>query len=304
MALQLGDALGCDQSALSGCGTRKSCLHCGAAQALLSGLGDMPIVQECRLTCRGEAVDFRVTATPLRAEGKRYVILVAADISSEKRRQVLENIFLHDIANTASSLASAGETLAKLAPSRCAMFVEIVSRTSHHLLNEIRAQQEVADAEKGELRVRLESFGARALLEETLSFYREQNWTAGRAIRIARISQNPKLLSDRTLLGRVLSNLLKNALEAAEPGDTVTLECVCSSERAEFRVHNPQVMPPEVQFQVFQRSFSTKGPGRGLGTYGTRLITERYLKGNLDFDSARGRGTTFRVNIPRLAHSI
>ncbi len=66
----------------------------------------------------------------------------------------------------------------------------------------------------------------------------------------------------------------------------------------EFRIHNPAAIPDEVQLQVFQRSFSTKGTGRGLGTYSAKLITERYLKGRISFTSSTDEGTTFRVAFP------
>ena len=38
-------------------------------------------------------------------------------------------------------------------------------------------------------------------------------------------------------------------------------------------------MPDEVKAQIFERSFSTKGRGRGIGTYSIKLLTERYLEG-------------------------
>jgi len=53
-----------------------------------------------------------------------------------------------------------------------------------------------------------------------------------------------------------------------------------------------------VQLQVFQRSFSTKGPGRGIGTYSIRLLVSRYLRGTVDFESSKEQGTTFRVHLP------
>ena len=90
------------------------------------------------------------------------------------------------------------------------------------------------------------------------------------------MSRGTTLISDQNLLHRVISNLLKNALEASDPGECVTLGCTFDDREARFRVHNPQAMPREVQLQVFQRSFSTKGAGRGLGTYSIRLLTKRY----------------------------
>jgi signal transduction histidine kinase len=57
-------------------------------------------------------------------------------------------------------------------------------------------------------------------------------------------------------------------------------------------------MPRHVQQQLFQRSFSTKGGGRGLGTYSIKLLSERYLKGDVSFVSSQAEGTTFTVRFP------
>jgi CheY-like chemotaxis protein len=59
-------------------------------------------------------------------------------------------------------------------------------------------------------------------------------------------------------------------------------------------------MAPHVQLQMFQRSFSTKGRGRGIGTYSVKLLTEKYLKGRVAFTSDPLTGTTFSVMVPLL----
>ena len=47
-------------------------------------------------------------------------------------------------------------------------------------------------------------------------------------------------------------------------------------------------------------SFSTKGdPGRGIGTHSVKLLTEKYLNGEVRFVSRPGEGTTFRVTVPK-----
>ena len=58
-------------------------------------------------------------------------------------------------------------------------------------------------------------------------------------------------------------------------------------------------MSQEAQLQVFQRSFSTKGRGRGLGTYSVKLLSERYLGGRVSFSSTPEAGTVFRLFLPR-----
>ena len=50
--------------------------------------------------------------------------------------------------------------------------------------------------------------------------------------------------------------------------------------------------------QLFQRAFSTKGADRGVGTYGMRLLSERYLGGAVGFRSDLENGTEFRVSLP------
>ena len=65
-----------------------------------------------------------------------------------------------------------------------------------------------------------------------------------------------------------------------------------------FEVHNQGFMPPEVQSHVFKISFSTKGKGRGLGTYSMRLLSERYLSGSVTFVSSPETGTTFIASFP------
>ena len=67
-----------------------------------------------------------------------------------------------------------------------------------------------------------------------------------------------------------------------------------------FAFHNPGVMPEEVQLQMFQRSFSTKGqPGRGIDTYSMKLLGERYLGGQVQFDSRPPESTTFTLSLPK-----
>lgn len=76
------------------------------------------------------------------------------------------------------------------------------------------------------------------------------------------------------------------------------MRCGLAGERVWFEVHNDSFIPREIQLQVFQRSFSTKGEGRGLGTYSIKLLTERYLNGSVEFESSIESGTTFRVVYP------
>ncbi len=65
-----------------------------------------------------------------------------------------------------------------------------------------------------------------------------------------------------------------------------------------IEIRNPAVIPDEVKYQIFNRSFSTKGAGRGIGTYSVKLLTEHYLEGEVGFSTEPGSGTAFHVLLP------
>ena len=134
---------------------------------------------------------------------------------------------------------------------------------------------------------------------ELLSEYSEHDIAQGKQLTLDSEFRECSFQADRTQLSRVLGNMIKNALEASNSGDTVTVGSTHDENYVEFWVHNPTVMPEAVQTQVFNRSFSTKGAGRGLGTYSMRLLSENYLEGDVSFVSREGTGTLFKARYPR-----
>jgi signal transduction histidine kinase len=302
---RLGEALRCSHAfAAAGdpagrCGTTEFCRECGALQATLHGLHGHEDVQECRiLLADGSALDLRVTARPLRQEGHSYVLFAVTDISHEKRRRVLERIFFHEILNTAGGLLGVAELLRTGTAAEVADFKDIVSLLANRLVDAIRSQEMLVAAERGELKLQPERIHSLTLLCEMRNTYINHDVCIGRLIEVDPHSDLVVFVSDPRLVRRVLGNMLKNALESCRPGETATLSCRSTPHDIEFAVHNPGVMPRSVQLQVFQRSFSSKGDGRGLGTYSMKLLTEQYLQGSVAFDSTPEHGTIFRACYP------
>ncbi len=303
IGMRPGELLSCRiaLTAQCGCGTAEECRQCGAVEAILSALKGYKAAYECRLLCqtagRLEALDLKVWGTPLRWKGEQFVLLVAVDISHEKRRRVLERLFFHDVLNTAGTITMISEMLME---GRLPLdeVKDDLWETAQTLVREIRGQRELLAAESNELQVCFSLLEAREVLESVATIYR--NSEAGRERRIAIVDESAdvQFVSDRTLLTRVLGNLLKNALEAAERGETVTLRCRRSETEVAFWCHNRSVIPRDIQLQIFQRSFSTKGGGRGIGTYSIKLLTENYLQGRVTFVSTADAGTVFTATYP------
>jgi signal transduction histidine kinase len=301
LGLRPGELFDCRQAGLapSGCGTGEACRTCGAVNAIIGALAGRSVMHECRITTPAvDAYDLRIWASPFSWPTGHYVLVIAVDISNEKRRQVLERIFFHDILNTAGNIHGLSE-LIRNDPASVEEFKEDLYETAETLVNEIRSQRLLLAAEGNELQVTLAPASSRQLLETVVQTYRHHSLAKGKTIVIAPGSAAFSIETDEMLLHRVLGNLLKNALEASQPGDTVTLGTEERPDRFVFWCHNPLPIPRAIQLQLFQRSFSTKGPGRGIGTYSIRLLTERHLGGKVTLASTPETGTRFELSFPK-----
>lgn len=298
--LRPGEALNCIHAETeSGCGTTEFCQMCGAVRAILSSLRGKEDIQECRISQRdGNSLDLQVWATPLFWEGKPYSIFTVKDIAHEKRRKALERIFFHDVLNTAGGLRGISELLVGAPPEELDQLSEMIHDLSIALINEIKTQRELNSAENNELEIHPGMVKVADLLQEVVEAYKNHEVAKGRFIQVSTSEDSLTIISDKTLLWRVIGNMTKNALEACAPGEAVTLGAEAVSNGVEFWVHNPSFMPREVQLQIFQRSFSTKGVGRGLGTYSIKLLSERYLNGVVSFTTSPASGTTFKARYP------
>ena len=284
-----------------GCGTGEGCRSCGAVESILAALHGNRVSHECRitrLTPQGQDyLDLKVWGTPFRWRETSLALVVAVDISNEKRRKVLERLFFHDILNTAGAIDGLARVLIEdLMP--IDEVKDTLFRTAQKLVGEIRSQRELLAAENNELSVRPAPVNTRMLLESVADCYECTSLGRGRTVVISPESVSANFCTDELIINRVLVNLVKNALEATPEGGTVTLGCSVTDGGIEFRCNNRGVIPWEIQLQLFHRSFSTKGEGRGIGLYSVRLMTERYLKGRVAFTSDESSGTTFTVTYP------
>ena len=296
-----GELMSCRSAEVGpdGCGTSPFCTTCGAAQALSRARLGSPQEKECRiLRANGDPLELKITATPFALDDETFILFSAVDISDAKRRRSLERLFFHDIMNTATGVRGLSSMARMVTDEERNEILELLESTSEHLIDEIQGQTELLAAETNDLVVHPRSIESRSLLESLASQYATHEVGLNRTVVIAEGTCDVPFVSDPVLLCRVIGNLTKNALEATPEGGVVTLSCRRDGERFTFSVHNDGVMPEKSQLQVFQRSFSTKGEGRGLGTYGSRLLAERYLEGRVSFESTEERGTTFTVSLP------
>jgi len=289
-----------------GCGFGEDCRFCGAMLTVLQSLDEnKEISSDARITIDKNGTmfsyDFRVNARPFKIKDLDYTLVSIEDVNNEKRRIALERIFFHDIMNQAVGLDSF-ISLLKNADDKKDVFklLDNARTLSRGLIEDIQSQRTLLAAETGKLQVVSEEINSKTLFEELISEFKLSPLLDEITLIINPVSTNFIIKTEPALFKRVLTNMIKNALEASRPKEKVTITATMEDDLAVFSVHNQAVMSEAVQSQVFQRSFSTKGSNRGLGTYSIRLLTEQYLKGKVFFTSAEGKGTVFRVVLPTI----
>lgn len=293
-----GEILKCEHAfeLPSGCGTSKFCTECGAAKAIKSSLNGAQCVEECRITTvENESMDLRVSAVPVDFANERYIIFTLQDISDEKRRMMLERIFFHDILNTAGGIKGITEIINSSDADES--MHQLLAQLSDRLIDEIKAQQELTLAEHGQLQTSTEELFSADIISRVAEAYRRQTLCEGKNI-VVKTKENFTFSSDKRLLQRVLGNMVKNALEATKPNGTISVRTRKVGHYVVFLVHNDSYIDEASQLKIFQRSFSTKGINRGLGTYSIKLLTENFLGGRARFISSKENGTTFYTIYP------
>ena len=306
MGKRPGEAILCEHSKESpyGCGNSTSCSVCGVLQTILeSRKENKKVTKEGRITAikNGFSVplELSVTSVPIMLANSQFFILTLTDISSDKRKMQLEKIFIHDLINSAGGISGLSDIFdyPQTEASRKDI-VAFIGKASKVLLEQILSFRDILHAESGDLNVKNLKLQSDDVITEAISLISYNKALKPNIIKDSS-SENITLSTDKVLLSRILVNMLKNATEAEYNEDS---EIVISANKkgniARFWVKNNKVIPKDVQKQIFQRSFSTKGNNRGLGTYSMKLLGEKYLKGTVGFDSNDLNRTVFYFELP------
>lgn len=106
---------------------------------------------------------------------------------------------------------------------------------------------------------------------------------------------------DRTQLIRVITNLVKNAIQALPEVPNPKIMVSVASEGDQVRISvadNGKGIEEEFRDKVFEPKFTTKTSGMGLGLGMVKTIVQTY-NGTIGFTSSPGKGTVFTVHIPK-----
>ena len=145
--------------------------------------------------------------------------------------------------------------------------------------------------------IRLEKINVNEVIESLINLYKYDT-----TIQIEWIKENSEYFieADKVQINRLLTNLLKNAVEASAERKIkiIRIHQFIKNNTIQLEVSdNGTGIPKKIQHKIFTPNFTTKTSGTGLGLAICKGIVEK-AKGNIWFKTEEGEGSTFIVELP------
>ena len=146
------------------------------------------------------------------------------------------------------------------------------------------------------------------IIQQTISYFEKRIATskrfgAGKQIAFEILTRgDTSVRINNELLGWVMENLVKNALDAIEAKEgKIIFEIVGKSKNVFIDVADTgKGIDAEHRRDIFRPGYSTKERGWGLGLSLCKRIIEQHHRGKLELKGTKpGKGTTFRITLPK-----
>lgn len=136
------------------------------------------------------------------------------------------------------------------------------------------------------------------IVETALNIISYDKAAKRRAI-VRKFEASPTVPVNKDKLVQVLINLLRNAIQATDEDDEITVELTTRGALAVIQVHDTgSGIQPKHLRKIWQPFFTTKGEeGTGLGLDICKRIVEGH-HGHIACESQVGKGTTFSIELP------
>ena len=203
----------------------------------------------------------------------------------------------HEIRNPLAGIAGVMEIVGRDLPSHSPA-KEVLGEVQHEVLHINKIVTELLEIARPKPPV-FRLGDVVSVAEHAALFARDQASVRRVRLEVLRGQDIPQLEFDSGQIHQVLLNLLLNAVQACEAGDSVQVEFTGDAHYVVISVTDTgKGIPADVLPNIFRPFFTTKGNGTGLGLSLARRIVEEH-GGWLEATSELGRGTQFRLSLPK-----
>ena len=228
-----------------------------------------------------------------------------------KNQSELSGMLIHDIRSPMQSILSYIELI------ESCVFGPLNEGQKKMVKNALRLQDRILDMiddlgevmrfENKSLQLEKTEFKVKPLIQEVIKALWIQADKKNIKFSISLTDENHSIFADRVALGRVISNILTNAVRYSPTNGTVRIECSCGTilenkSVCQFKITDsgPGIDEKDIDyiFNKYYRAYRfNSAKGFGLGLYVARLFVEEH-GGTIGVYNNREGGATFHFQIP------
>ncbi len=250
---------------------------------------------------RGEvSLSLRAAQTVLKGRSVRLIAI--SDINSELDDNELDSwiklirVLTHEIMNTVTPITSLSETLLHKSDGEIHHGLEVINKTSNELITFVDNYRKFSHVPTPVPTL----FYVKPFIERMQQLTGQQ--TAGRKITITTDINPDDLIvyADESLIGHVVTNIMKNAVQAVDDGGNISVRAYCDDKEAVIIdiTNDGPMIPEDVARHIFVPFFTTKKDGSGIGLSISKQIMH-LSGGTMTLKTDRQNGlTTFRLIFP------
>lgn len=230
--------------------------------------------------------------TPAVLKGKRVNIITISDINNELANQEVDSwiklirVLTHEIMNTVTPITSLSETLLRNAQGEQRDGLETISKTGKELISFVESYRRFTHVPKPKPNL----FYVRPFLQRMVALTERQ-------VQLSVEPADLMLYADEGLVAHVVTNVLKNAVQATTPEQQITVTAYTDDKETVIIdiTDNGGTIPDDVAQHIFVPFFTTKPQGSGIGLSLSRQIM-RLSNGSITLKQDKQKGlVTFEL---------
>ena len=264
-------------------------------EAALRLLGVEALTFESQAAAKLASEDFSVRDTTSMLHGKKVRIIAFSDIRNELSSREMESwtklirVLTHEIMNNVAPITSLSETLShKANDNEIKEGLSVINSTGKQLLNFVDNYRRMTLIPKPQPKL----FYVKPFLERMVAISKEYSKASNISLNIP----VPDLLlyADESLIAHVVTNILKNAVEAGASAITLAAYTAPDDSVCIDISNNGKPIPSEEAQQIFVPFFTTKPTGSGIGLSISRQIMKQ-SGGSIELITSGDATTLFRL---------